>query len=163
MMAVVGGMAGQLPKVWMDEGNGYAIGGFDPVDYFVRGEAVLPDSDIEAFWGGVSWKFRNIGNKQAFLSHPFIYAPQFGGTDPYLLAKGRLVNGNPSLFDLYEGGLYLFYDGKSLLSWKQNRATFIRYAKQVWPQAALRQGLDATPSNDNSDQESYLQQPENDN
>ena len=135
--------ARQLPRVWMDQSSGYAIGGYDPVDYFVRSEPVRLDNGIEAVWGGVSWSFRNTGNRQAFLSDPQIYAPRFGGADPYLLARHKQVAGNPTLFDIYKGRLYLFYSGNTLSRWRQNRAAFIVHAKQAWPKAALKLGLDA--------------------
>ena len=132
-----------FPRIWMDQSSGYAIGGYDPVEYFVHAKALRPDGGVEAFWGGVSWKFRNIGNKQAFLAHPEIYAPRFGGADAYLMAKHKQVLGNPTLFDVYEGRLYLFYNGLSLSRWRQHRAAYVIHAKQAWPKAALRLGLDA--------------------
>ena len=147
-VAVLSASAGQLPKAWMDEASGYAIAGFDPVNYFVKGEALRPTGAIEAFWGGVSWKFRHTGNRDAFLSHPRTYMPRFGGADPYLLTKRRAVLGNPFLFEVYKGRLYFFYDGMSLSRWKQHRAAFVIHAKQVWPQVAASLGLDgAEPVN----------------
>ena len=134
----------QLPMVWMDEGSGYAIAGYDPVDYFVKGRAVRPDTGIEAVWGGVSWNFRNIGNRGAFLSHPHIYAPRFGGLDPYLLSKNQSVQGNPTLFDVYESHLYLFNNGVSLLRWKRGRKGFSASAARAWPKVAIARGLSSS-------------------
>ena len=135
--------AAQLPKAWMDRASGYAIGGYDPVDYFVKGDALRPTGQIEAFWGGVSWKFRNTGNMDAFLSHPRTYVPRFGGADPYLLARGKSVLGTPVLFDIYKDRLYLFYNGVSLSSWKKNRADLVIRATKAWSAAAISLGLDA--------------------
>ena len=134
----------QLPMVWMDDGNGYAIAGYDPVDYFVKGQPVRPDTGIEAVWGGVSWNFRNVGNRGAFLSHPHIYAPRFGGMDPYFLAKDQSVRGNPILFDVFENHLYLFYNGGSLLQWKQGRKGYSTRAALAWPKAAIDLGLSSS-------------------
>ncbi len=130
-----------LPMAWMDDVNGYAIAGYDPVEYFVKDQAVRPNIGIEAVWGGVSWNFRNTGNKAAFLADPHVYAPRFGGADPYQLANNQRVLGNPALFDIYEQRLYLFYDGVSLLAWKQDRKTYIARAMFAWPKAAASFGL----------------------
>ena len=130
-----------MPMAWMDDVNGYAISGYDPVDYFVKGQAVRPNTGVEAVWGGVSWNFRNTGNRAAFLADPQVYAPRFGGVDPYQLANNQSVRGNPALFDIYEKRLYLFYDGVSLLAWKRDRKAYIANAILVWPQAAASLGL----------------------
>ncbi len=134
--------ATRLPAVWTDPATGYAIGGYDPVAYFVRGKAVFPNTRIEAFQGAVNWRFANIGNRQAFLDHPEVYTPQFGGMDPVQLAKGKHVFGNPTLFDVYRGRLYLFYNGVTLSRWRYDRAGFVRRARKAWPRAARRQRLD---------------------
>ncbi len=138
--------AGKLPRVWVDPANGYAIAGYDPVDYFVRARPVQPARGVEAFWGRVNWKFSNSGNRQAFLDHPEIYAPRFGGADPYMLATGKQVLGNPALFDIYKGRLYLFYSGVNHLRWRENRADLLARAVKVWPRSALMLGLDVGPS-----------------
>jgi len=139
--ARVAAAAKQLPMVWMDDANGYAIGGYDPVHYFVKGEAVRPNKGIEAQWGGRSWNFRNVGNREAFLSHPHVYAPRFGGMDPFLMVKDRGVQGNPVLFDIYKNRLYLFYNGVSHLRWKEGREGYAVRAALVWPKVAIRHGL----------------------
>ncbi len=131
----------QLPMAWVDERNGYAIAGYDPVDYFVKAQAVRPNIGIETVRGGVSWNFRNVGNKAAFLAHPQVYAPRFGGVDPYLLGKHQGVQGNPTLFEIYENRLYLFYDGVSLLRWKQGRKAHLERAILAWSKTAARLGL----------------------
>ncbi len=133
--------ARQKPMAWMDDANGYAIAGYDPVDYFVKNQAVRPNAGIEAVWGGGSWNFRNTGNRAAFLADPQVYAPRFGGVDPYQLANNHTVQGNPAMFDIYEKRLYLFYDGVSLLDWKQDRKAYIARAALAWPKAAASLGL----------------------
>jgi len=134
-----------LPRVGMDDRTGYAIGGYDPVDYFVLGESRLIENGIEAYWGGVSWKFRNIGNKQAFLLHPCTYAPRFGGLDPVLLSQHKGVMGSPSLFDIYKDRLYLFYNGTTLARWKKYREGIVSEAKLGWPKVARESELDPGP------------------
>ena len=132
-----------LPVVWVDAASGYAIGGFDPVNYFVENRALQPSSGAVEAWGGqVNWKFRNSGNRAAFLAHPEIYAPRFGGLDPFLLIKGRAVRGDPTLFDVFQQRLYLFYSKADLLRWRKDRAAFVLLARQNWPRAAHMLGFD---------------------
>ena len=77
--------------------SGLAIDGFDPVAYFVQNQAVLGLPDYEASEAGAVWRFRNEGNRAAFLDDPDVYAPHFGGYDPVAIARGVAVPGNPRL------------------------------------------------------------------
>ena len=57
---------------------------------------------------GAVWRFRNEGNRAAFVGHPEIYGPQFGGYDPVDVARGVTVAGNPRFWLIRGQRLYLF-------------------------------------------------------
>ena len=80
----------------VDWHTGLAIGGYDPVAFFTDGKPLLGKADIEFAYGGAIWRFRNVGNRDAFAAHPEIYRPQFGGYDPLGVAHGVAVPGNPT-------------------------------------------------------------------
>src|SRR2546422_3799753 len=65
-----------------DRRTGLAIGGYDPVGYFTE-EAPTPGrGEFEYTFAGAVWRFRNAGNRGAFVADPAVYMPRFGGYDP---------------------------------------------------------------------------------
>lgn len=93
----------------VDRHTGLAIGGFDPVAYFTEAAPMLGKSEHEYGFGGAVWRFRNEGNRQAFIADPHVYVPRFGGYDPVAIARGVGVAGNPLLWLIAGDRLYLFY------------------------------------------------------
>jgi hypothetical protein len=89
-----------------------ALGGFDPVSYFLDG----PEPGRPAYehvWAGRSWRFARAANREAFRADPAAYAPRLGGFDPIGVLAGRLVDSDPLVYARLpgpEGGdrLYLF-------------------------------------------------------
>lgn len=74
-----------------------ALGGFDPVSYFL-GAPEAGYAVFEAAWAGRTWRFARAANRQAFQSDPVRYAPRLGGFDPIGILAGRLVDTDPSIF-----------------------------------------------------------------
>ena len=89
--------------------SGLAIGGFDPVAYFTDAAPRLGSPDFELSFAGVVWRFRNEGNRAAFVANPDVYMPRFGGYDPVAVARGASAPGHAELWIIAEERLYLFY------------------------------------------------------
>ncbi|KAA2236825.1 YHS domain-containing (seleno)protein [Salinarimonas soli] len=88
--------------------TGLALGGFDPVSFFL-GAAPRPGrGDLDLLWGGAAWRFSGEANRAAFLRDPWVYAPRLGGHDAEAAARGILADADPLLFVVREGRLYLF-------------------------------------------------------
>jgi hypothetical protein len=121
----------------VDRNSGLAISGFDPVAYFIDGVASLGKGDFEASFAGAVWRFRNEGNRGAFLADPDIYMPQFGGYDPIGLARGVAIAGDPRLWTLSGARLYLFstLEGRDLFADDAERV--IATAERKWPSVKL--------------------------
>jgi hypothetical protein len=113
--------------------SGLAIEGFDPVAYFVDGRPLVGRPEFEAWKLGVVWRFRNIGNRASFLSHPEIYGPQFGGYDPVGVARGVTVAGNPRFWVVTGERLYLFSFEANRDAFAANAARFLERAHARWP------------------------------
>lgn len=92
-----------------DAMTGYAVGGHDPVAYFIDRRPRRGAPDHELRWADTVWVFVNEGNRAAFEKAPEVYAPYFSGCDPYALAQGGVTQGNPMIFALYDGRLLLFH------------------------------------------------------
>src|SRR5260221_13756807 len=76
------GRAAATELVISDPLTGIALYGFDPVAYFVDGEAREGLAGFELKHAGLVWRFRNEGNRAAFAERPGGYMPRFGGYDP---------------------------------------------------------------------------------
>jgi YHS domain-containing protein len=117
----------------MDAFTGLALGGNDPVAFFVDGTVRLGNPDHETDWGGTTWHFLNEGNLAAFKQNPEVYAPQFGGRCAYALSQGLLVEGQPQFFLLYRDRLYLFANAGYRAAFLTNPDAFLAEDKRVWP------------------------------
>jgi hypothetical protein len=128
---------GLTEQVSVDRLSGVAIGGYDPVAYFVVGSAVAGSPSYEAIWNGAAWRFANEGNRAAFLADPKVYAPAFGGYDAAGIASGVAVPADPTVFAIVDGRLLLFKD-------PDGRRSFLaspdgaRAAEAAWPSVEHR-------------------------
>jgi hypothetical protein len=120
-------------RVVVDAISGIAISGYDPVQYFLAGEPQEGSPEHEARWNGAVWRFRNAGNMAAFLAHPNVYAPRFGGHDPVAAARGFVARGDPFLYVVAEERLYLFHTEANLRLFVSAREGFARQAERNWP------------------------------
>jgi hypothetical protein len=130
-MQVPAGQAAITQRIVTDRFSGLAIGGFDPVAYFVDGEPMLGTEMFEAWQGGVVWRFRNEDNRAFFIAHPEIYGPQFGGYDPIDVARGVTVEGNPRFWLIANARLFLF-------SREASRDEFAAHPERYLPRATAR-------------------------
>jgi len=117
----------------MDAFTGLALGGNDPVAFFVDGEARVGSSDHELDWGGTTWHFVNEGNLVAFKQNPEVYAPQFGGRCAFALSQGLLVEGMPQFFVIRRDRLYLFANAGYRAAFLTNPDALASEAAREWP------------------------------
>ncbi len=59
--------------------------------------------------------------------------PQFGGYDPIGVSRGVAVAGNPSLWLIVSGRLFLFYDRRRLEMFAADPEHFAAEAERKWP------------------------------
>lgn len=104
------GHAATTESIVSDPNRGLAINGFDPVAYFTDAKAAIGREELEYNFAGAIWRFRNEGNRAAFMQNPEIYAPAFGGYDPMAVARGVAVAGHPQIWAVAGKRLYLFYN-----------------------------------------------------
>ena len=64
-------------------------------------------ADITAEYNGARWAFASEDNRKAFLADPARYAPAYDGHCAYGIAQGGKVPGNPNLWRVVDGKLYL--------------------------------------------------------
>ena len=141
LAAVALALAGTVPvaiaatteMIVVDWHSGLAIDGYDPVAFFTDGKPLAGKADFELHYGGAVWRFRNIGNREAFVARPDIYMPQFGGYDPTGVARGVAVPGNPNLWQISGQRLFLFYDLTRLQKFTADPDQALAEAERSWP------------------------------
>lgn len=119
-------------RIVIDPLTGFAAAGFDPVAYFADGAARPGSARYETAWQGVTWRFVNEGNKAAFLAHPEIYAPAFGGHCAVAVARGYMAEGDPTIWEVHDDRLYLFHSEASRAAFLSDPGRMIAEAKAMW-------------------------------
>lgn len=125
--------AATTERVVVDRYTGLAIDGFDPVAYFTDHEPRMGAADFEASSSGAIWRFCNSSNMAAFVAHPEIYGPQFGGYDPVAIARGVPVQGNPLVWLVDGQQLFLFDREQSRAAFVADPERLLKKARQQWP------------------------------
>jgi hypothetical protein len=126
-------LAPATERIVVDWHTGLAIDGYDPVAFYTDGKPMAGSPDFELRYGGAIWRFRNIGNREAFAARPDIYMPQFGGYDPLGVAHGVAVAGNPNVWSITGGRLFLFRDSDRLATFIADAEHITSTAVRKWP------------------------------
>lgn len=132
MLGVAGLSAATTERVVTDPHTGLAISGYDPVAYFADATARRGRPEIEARFAGAAWRFRNLGNRAAFLAHPETYMPAFGGYDPTGIARGVAVAGHPEVWLIVGERLYLFHNEDTRAAFAAEPKRFVTTAERQW-------------------------------
>jgi YHS domain-containing protein len=123
------------------DSSGYAASGFDVVAYFdiqqapvgePQPPAVRGNTAYTAEYNGAKWAFSSAENRDRFLADPDKYAPQFDGHCAYGVTKGGKVPGNPNLWRIVDGKLYLNITKPVVGFWEQDIPGNINLAGSKW-------------------------------
>lgn len=131
LLSVFAGNSLARPQVFVpDPMTGYAIGGHDPVSFFVDGYPRKGRRQFEYKWGGAEWIFVNEGNLAAFQRDPDAYAPLFAGCGGYALSEGYSTAGNPFIYAIVEGRLVFFHSVVNRFLFIVNGTQLMKAAKE---------------------------------
>ena len=132
--------AAQAGEQYVDE-TGYALSGYDPVALFDlkqsavgkrQPEAVPGKTTITAEYNGATWAFASEANREKFLADPEKYAPAYDGHCAYGVAQGGKVPGNPNLWRIIDGKLYLNITPTVVGFWEKDIDGFLVKAESNW-------------------------------
>lgn len=124
--------AATTEQVVVDRYTGLAISGFDPVAYFTDGAPTLGRPDFEYRFAGAVWRFRNEGNRAAFMADVAVYLPRYGGHDPIALARAVALPGDPRLWLVVGERLYLFHSPQARAAFAADSARAVANADRHW-------------------------------
>ncbi|MGF1502728.1 MAG: YHS domain-containing (seleno)protein [Paracoccaceae bacterium] len=109
-----------------------AIGGYDAVSY-QNGAPVAGSPAYSLDWRGRSWQFASADTKAEFQADPERYAPEFGGHCAYAASRGYIAAGDPEIYRLVDGKLYLQFSRRALELWEEDVPGNIAKGEANWP------------------------------
>jgi YHS domain-containing protein len=117
----------------INDHDGFAIKGRDPVAYFTLGKAVEGSKALTLQYKGSTFRFASAANRDVFKAAPESYAPQYGGFCAYGTSRGYKADIDPEAFTITNGKLYLNYSKKIQAEWTQDIPGFVARADANWP------------------------------
>ncbi len=120
----------KINKTWL---GALALKGDDPVSYFTDDRPQKGSKDFTDDWGGATWRFVNCSNRDLFASSPEQYAPQYWGYCAWRISHGNFFDGDPEVWKVVNGKLYVNYNRDIEKTWEQDVPGFIRKADETWP------------------------------
>ena len=119
----------------------FAVSGYDTVSYFDLTQSAvgapqaspLPGkASITAKYNGAKFAFATEENRKRFLADPGRFAPQYDGHCAFGVAKGGKVPGNPKLWRIVDGKLFLNIKDTVVSQWEENIPGNIKSAQKNW-------------------------------
>ncbi len=133
------GASALKPEIFVQPGSAfsagwvYALNGYDPVSYFTE-TGPAPGSDLFIYaWRGALWRFSSRANMDKFVARPASFAPQYGGYCAWAAAHGRRAGGDPEVWAIHNGKLYLTLNRGIKRKWDKDREGLIARADANWP------------------------------
>jgi len=87
---------------------GVAIQGYDTRAYWSAGKPQVGAEPFVVEWQGAPWRFVTQAEADAFAADPGSFAPQFGGFCTRAMSLKKVVNGDPEVWRIFDGKLYIF-------------------------------------------------------
>ena len=120
-------------EIFTKGNSSLALEGFDAVSYFVSGKPVSGRANLSTQYKGVTWRFASADNLAAFKANPRKYAPQYGGHCAWGTARGYAVRGDPKVWRIVSGKLYLNYNRSVQNKWNRDINGYISKGNRNWP------------------------------
>ena len=114
------------------KGAPLALRGYDPVSYFAGGRPQLGKAQWSVEYGGGTYRFASKKNLRKFEDAPESFLPQFGGFCAYGVSVGAKFDGDPQVWRIVDGKLYLNLNGEIQKSWNADVEGAIQKAEGQW-------------------------------
>ena len=116
------------------EGPGVAVHGYDPVAYFTEQRPVQGSAEFSVVHDGATYRFSSAANLKAFEADPEKYVPAYGGYCAYGVSVGAKFDGDPRLWKIVDGKLYLNLNKDIQKTWEKDIPGNIEKAEEQWPE-----------------------------
>ncbi len=109
-----------------------AVSGYDLVSFHTGAKPLRGNGNHVARVDGVTYLFANDANKERFEREPQKYLPAYGGYCAYGVSVGKKFVGDPDVWRIVDGRLYLNLDTKIQQLWAEDVPGAIRKADAAW-------------------------------
>lgn len=113
-------------------GGPLALRGYDAVAYFEDSAAVRGKADHSVLHEGTVYRFASARHKAAFEADPERYLPAYGGFCAFGVAVGAKFDGDPEVFRVVDGRLYLNLNGGIQEKWEEDVEGNVAKADRNW-------------------------------
>ena len=109
-----------------------AIGGYDVVSYQTAKRPLRGNGHFLAEHDGVTYLFTTEENQASFVANPEKYIPAFGGYCALGVSVGKKFVGDPEVWRVVDGKLYLNLDVNIQSVWLEDVPGRIKTANATW-------------------------------
>lgn len=114
------------------------IGGYDLVSYHTGAKPLRGNGNHVVVHDGVTYLFSSEANKKTFEGDPARYLPAYGGYCAYGVSVGKKFVGDPDVWEIVDGRLYVNLDNGIKGLWSKDIHGHIAKAESKWPEIAPR-------------------------
>jgi YHS domain-containing protein len=133
LAAISAPAAAKLAPFYTGTFSNVAVSGYDPVAYFTAGKPVKGDARYTLSYRGADFHFASAENLARFKANPAAFAPQYGGYCAWAVSQGYTASGDPTVWKIVDGKLYLNYNREIGERWSKNISGFISSGNANWP------------------------------
>ncbi len=109
------------------------VGGYDLVSYHNSKRPLRGNGHFVSEHDGVTYLFANEANKKTFDANPGKYIPAYGGYCAFGVSVGKKFHGDPEVWRVVDGRLYLNLDAQIQDMWLKDVPGSIKTADAKWP------------------------------
>jgi YHS domain-containing protein len=114
--------------------EGVALKGFDPVAYFTDGKPVKGNPDITSTHDGVHYEFASKEHKALFDQEPAKYVPIYNGFCAFGVTEGLKIDVDPHAYAINDGKLAVFFNDGARDAYEKDLANKSKEAAAKWPE-----------------------------
>jgi len=133
MSATINAASARSAEIYTGLFSSLGAGGYDVVAYFRQGKAVEGTATFTVDYKGATWRFATAQDRDLFRANPAAYAPQYGGYCAWAVAHGYTASGDPEVWRVVNGKLYLNYDRDVQQQWEKDIPGYIASGDRNWP------------------------------
>jgi len=108
------------------------VAGYDVVSFQSGKQPLRGNGHHVAVHEGVTYLFVDEANRKVFEQEPARYVPAFGGYCAYGISVGKKFVGDPDVWAIVDGRLYLNLDTKIQQLWERDVPGNIESAREKW-------------------------------
>lgn len=115
-----------------------AVQGYDVVSYHTGKRPVRGNGNFVSSFDGATYLFSSKANKELFESDPEKYVPAYGGYCAFGVSVGKKFIGDPEVWRILNGTLYLNLDTSIQTEWLKDVPGRVKTANKQWKTIASK-------------------------